>query len=154
LGFIDFMTGFLQSKLYMSVIEDVIIGTREAFLDEGVDEQIQQELRMLWESKLLATKAVETDSGNASANGGSKGFGKSKGCTILVCLLLEAMLRWRVSWRLLTGLSWGTLLNVLKVTKAGLVKERMEVREGARLESRRERWRGLIKRRYNFLYMR
>ena len=34
-------------------------GVREAFLDDGVDEQVLQELRMLWESKLGATKATE-----------------------------------------------------------------------------------------------
>lgn len=40
-------------------MEDVISGIRETFLDDGVDEQVLQELRHLWESKLLASKAVE-----------------------------------------------------------------------------------------------
>lgn len=40
-------------------MEDVISGIRETFLDDGVDEQVLQELRQLWESKLLASKAVE-----------------------------------------------------------------------------------------------
>lgn len=64
-----------QNKLYQSVIDDVISATREAFLDEGVDEQVQQELRMLWESKLVATRAIDsTDSqGTSTANGKSKG---------------------------------------------------------------------------------
>jgi hypothetical protein len=63
------------------VIEDVIQGTRESFLDEGVDEQIQQELRMLWESKLLATKAVEADTVGAAATNGKQQFGKGKAGT-------------------------------------------------------------------------
>ncbi|XP_018583192.1 transcription initiation factor IIA subunit 1-like isoform X2 [Scleropages formosus] len=46
-------------KLYKSVIEDVINDVRELFLDEGVDEQVLVELRTLWESKLLQSKAVE-----------------------------------------------------------------------------------------------
>lgn len=48
-----------QLKLYNSVIEDVISGVREAFLDEGVDDQVLQELKSLWEMKLLSNKAVE-----------------------------------------------------------------------------------------------
>lgn len=60
----------LQNKLYQSVIDDVIQGTRESFLDEGIDEQVQQELRMLWESKLVATRAVENESqGTSTSNG-------------------------------------------------------------------------------------
>ncbi|XP_054273045.1 transcription initiation factor IIA subunit 1-like [Macrosteles quadrilineatus] len=46
-------------KLYTSVIEDVISGVRDAFLDEGVDEQVLQELKQIWESKLLSSKALE-----------------------------------------------------------------------------------------------
>ncbi|CAG5928296.1 unnamed protein product [Menidia menidia] len=46
-------------KLYKSVIEDVISEVRELFLDEGVDEQVLLELKTLWESKLLQSKAVE-----------------------------------------------------------------------------------------------
>ncbi|XP_058799713.1 transcription initiation factor IIA subunit 1 [Phymastichus coffea] len=46
-------------KLYNTVIEDVISGVREAFLDEGVDEQVLQELKQIWETKLMASKAVE-----------------------------------------------------------------------------------------------
>lgn len=49
----------LQSKLYTSVIDDVISGVREAFLDEGVDEQVLQELRQVWEGKLMSSKALE-----------------------------------------------------------------------------------------------
>lgn len=72
---IEWSCAYLQLKLYQSVIDDVIAGTREAFLDEGVDEQVQQELRMLWESKLVATRAVETESqGPSTANGKSKDY--------------------------------------------------------------------------------
>ncbi|XP_011502598.1 PREDICTED: transcription initiation factor IIA subunit 1 isoform X2 [Ceratosolen solmsi marchali] len=46
-------------KLYNTVIEDVIAGVREAFLDEGVDEQVLQELKQIWETKLMSSKAVE-----------------------------------------------------------------------------------------------
>ncbi|OCT65107.1 hypothetical protein XELAEV_18041349mg [Xenopus laevis] len=46
-------------KLYRSVIEDVINDVREIFLDEGVDEQVLMELKTLWESKLMQSKAVD-----------------------------------------------------------------------------------------------
>ncbi|XP_023235092.1 transcription initiation factor IIA subunit 1-like [Centruroides sculpturatus] len=46
-------------KLYNSVIEDVISNVREAFLDDGVDEQIILELKQIWEKKLKETKAIE-----------------------------------------------------------------------------------------------
>ncbi|XP_072895463.1 transcription initiation factor IIA subunit 1 isoform X2 [Hemitrygon akajei] len=46
-------------KLYRSVIEDVINDVREQFLDEGVDEQVLAELKTLWESKLMQSKAVD-----------------------------------------------------------------------------------------------
>lgn len=46
-------------KLYNTVIEDVIAGVRESFLDEGVDEQVLQELKQIWENKLISSKAVE-----------------------------------------------------------------------------------------------
>lgn len=40
-------------------MEDVISEVRELFLDEGVDEQVLMELKTLWESKLMQSKAVE-----------------------------------------------------------------------------------------------
>lgn len=49
----------LQIKLYNTVIDDVIAGVRDAFLDEGVDEQVLQEMKQVWTSKLMASKAVE-----------------------------------------------------------------------------------------------
>uniref|UniRef100_A0A2M4ABW7 Putative transcription initiation factor iia subunit 1 isoform x2 n=1 Tax=Anopheles triannulatus TaxID=58253 RepID=A0A2M4ABW7_9DIPT len=47
-------------KVYQTVIDDVISGVRDAFLDEGVDEQVLQELKQIWTSKVLANKAIET----------------------------------------------------------------------------------------------
>ncbi|XP_026856604.2 transcription initiation factor IIA subunit 1 isoform X1 [Electrophorus electricus] len=46
-------------KLYRNVMEDVINEVRELFLDEGVDEQVLMELKTLWESKLMQSKAVD-----------------------------------------------------------------------------------------------
>lgn len=37
----------LQSKIYRSVIEEVIKNAREYFLNEGVDEQVLQELKQV-----------------------------------------------------------------------------------------------------------
>lgn len=50
---------YLQLKLYNTVIEDVISGVRESFIDEGVDEQVLLELKQIWETKLMSSKAVE-----------------------------------------------------------------------------------------------
>ena len=36
-----------QKEVYQTVIEDVINGVREAFLDEGMDEQVLQELKQV-----------------------------------------------------------------------------------------------------------
>uniref|UniRef100_A0A8C1PWS8 General transcription factor IIA, 1-like n=1 Tax=Cyprinus carpio TaxID=7962 RepID=A0A8C1PWS8_CYPCA len=46
-------------KLYLSVIEDVIESIRELFSDEGVEERVLDNLRQLWESKVIQSKAVE-----------------------------------------------------------------------------------------------
>eukprot|EP00088_Acartia_fossae_P031951 TRINITY_DN32740_c0_g1_i1.p1 TRINITY_DN32740_c0_g1~~TRINITY_DN32740_c0_g1_i1.p1 ORF type:complete len:201 (-),score=44.31 TRINITY_DN32740_c0_g1_i1:328-891(-) len=48
------------SSLYQSVINDVIGSVRESFLDESVDENVLMELRNLWQQKLEASKAVES----------------------------------------------------------------------------------------------
>ncbi|KAL4641221.1 stonin-1 [Arapaima gigas] len=48
-----------QPKLYISVIDDVIESVREVFLDEGVEERVLEELRQLWESKVMQSRAVE-----------------------------------------------------------------------------------------------
>ncbi|KAB0801236.1 hypothetical protein PPYR_05590 [Photinus pyralis] len=45
-------------RLYQEVIEDVVAGVREVFLEDGVDEQVLQELKQTWENKLVASKAV------------------------------------------------------------------------------------------------
>lgn len=48
-----------QLKLYQLVIEDVVANVREAFLDEGVDEQVLQEMKQIWTNRLMQSKAVE-----------------------------------------------------------------------------------------------
>lgn len=47
------------AKLYRGVMEDVIKNVRESFLNEGVDEQVLQELKQIWESKLVQTRAID-----------------------------------------------------------------------------------------------
>ena len=42
------------------MINDVIGSVRESFLDESVDENVLMELRNLWQQKLDASKAVDT----------------------------------------------------------------------------------------------
>lgn len=49
----------MQLRLYTTVIDDVISSVRDAFLDEGVDEQVLQELKQIWNNKMMASKAVE-----------------------------------------------------------------------------------------------
>ncbi|NXN34067.1 TF2AY factor, partial [Nycticryphes semicollaris] len=46
-------------KLYKSIIEDVIEGVRELFAEEGVDEQVLKDLKQLWETKVMQSKATE-----------------------------------------------------------------------------------------------
>lgn len=46
-------------KLYTTVVDDVISGVRDCFLDDGVDEQILQELKQLWKTKLAASGAMD-----------------------------------------------------------------------------------------------
>ncbi|XP_058117115.1 transcription initiation factor IIA subunit 1 isoform X2 [Anopheles ziemanni] len=46
-------------KVYTTVIDDVIAGVRDAFLDDGVDEQVLQEMKQVWTSKLMSCKAIE-----------------------------------------------------------------------------------------------
>lgn len=41
------------------MIEDVVANVREAFLDEGVDEQVLQEMKQIWTNRLMQSKAVE-----------------------------------------------------------------------------------------------
>jgi hypothetical protein len=49
----------LQLKLYQLVIEDVVANVRDAFLDEGVDEQVLQEMKQIWTNRLMQSKAVD-----------------------------------------------------------------------------------------------
>ncbi|XP_004590716.2 TFIIA-alpha and beta-like factor [Ochotona princeps] len=46
-------------KLYRSVIEDVIEAVRNLFAEEGVEEQVLKDLKQLWETKILQSKATE-----------------------------------------------------------------------------------------------
>lgn len=48
-------------RLYNAVIEDTISSSRDAFLDEGVDEQVLIELKQLWENKITSSKAVQVE---------------------------------------------------------------------------------------------
>lgn len=55
-------------KVYEDVIDDVIKGVQELFLEDGVDEHVLQELRQTWKTKLLATKAVHNLKVNDNEN--------------------------------------------------------------------------------------
>ncbi|NXG49476.1 TF2AY factor, partial [Psilopogon haemacephalus] len=46
-------------KFYKSIIEDVIEGVRELFAEEGLEEQVLQDLKQLWETKVMQSKATE-----------------------------------------------------------------------------------------------
>ncbi|XP_064789120.1 TFIIA-alpha and beta-like factor [Oncorhynchus masou masou] len=46
-------------KLYLSIIDDVIESMREVFLDEGLEDRVLDDLRQLWESKIMQSKAVD-----------------------------------------------------------------------------------------------
>lgn len=48
-------------RLYLNVIDDVIANVRDSFLDEGVDEQVLQEMKQVWTNKLHASKAVDAN---------------------------------------------------------------------------------------------
>ncbi|XP_078412493.1 stonin-1 [Cetorhinus maximus] len=48
-----------QPRLYKSVIEDVINNVHDVFLEEGIDDHVLKDLKQLWESKLLQSRAVE-----------------------------------------------------------------------------------------------
>ncbi|NXC39378.1 TF2AY factor, partial [Penelope pileata] len=46
-------------KLYKSIIEDVIENIQELFAEEGVDKQVLKNLKELWETKVMQSKATE-----------------------------------------------------------------------------------------------
>ncbi|KAM9393656.1 TFIIA-alpha and beta-like factor [Pholidichthys leucotaenia] len=47
------------AKLYLSIIDDVIDSMRELFLDEGLEDRVLDDLRHLWETKMIQSKAME-----------------------------------------------------------------------------------------------
>lgn len=47
-------------KIYHTVIDEVITNIREAFLDEGYDEQLLQEMKHMWEAKLNSSRAIQS----------------------------------------------------------------------------------------------
>ena len=57
--------------MYKTVIDDVINSSRDLFIDEGLDEQVVQELRHLWESKLLTSRSVDSGGGSSAIAGNS-----------------------------------------------------------------------------------
>jgi len=54
------------NQVLQSVINDVIGSVRESFLDESVDENVLMELRNLWQQKLDASKAIDTQVSDAA----------------------------------------------------------------------------------------
>lgn len=48
-------------RIYQEVIDDVIAGVRELFLEDGVDESVLQDLKQAWETKLRSSKAVQNE---------------------------------------------------------------------------------------------
>ena len=51
------------------MIEDVVANVRDAFLDEGVDEQVLQEMKQIWTNRLMASKAVAAEATPAVPSG-------------------------------------------------------------------------------------
>uniref|UniRef100_A0A3Q3MWD8 General transcription factor IIA, 1-like n=1 Tax=Mastacembelus armatus TaxID=205130 RepID=A0A3Q3MWD8_9TELE len=47
------------AKLYLSIIDDVIETMRELFMDEGLEDRVLDDLKQLWESKMMQSKAME-----------------------------------------------------------------------------------------------
>ena len=56
------LTAYLQAKLYRGVIDDVMNAMREAFSEEGVDEQVLLDLKATWERRLAESKAIDSKS--------------------------------------------------------------------------------------------
>lgn len=63
----------------MGVIEEVINSVREAFADEGVDEQILQELKQSWDRRLRESKVLEPAPSTDTVPGASPGAGGGAG---------------------------------------------------------------------------
>ncbi|XP_061693888.1 TFIIA-alpha and beta-like factor isoform X2 [Syngnathoides biaculeatus] len=51
--------GPMVAKLYLSIINDVIESMRELFLDEGIEDCILDNLRQLWETKMMESKTMD-----------------------------------------------------------------------------------------------
>ncbi|XP_037077391.1 transcription initiation factor IIA subunit 1-like [Pollicipes pollicipes] len=62
----------IVGQVYKSVVNDTIAAVRSYFLDEGVDEQVLQDLKQLWESKLNQSRAVDLKETEASSQQASK----------------------------------------------------------------------------------
>lgn len=58
-------------KLYKSVIDDVVNSVREAFADEGIDEQVLLDLKATWEKRLSESKAITEASASQLPYGAS-----------------------------------------------------------------------------------
>ncbi|KAK7018069.1 Transcription initiation factor IIA subunit 1 [Halocaridina rubra] len=56
------------ARVYKGVIEDVINGARELFLDEGIDEQVLVELKQTWETKLDRMNVIDHSDHTTNAN--------------------------------------------------------------------------------------
>lgn len=65
-------------KLYKSVIDDVVNSVREAFADEGIDEQVLLDLKATWEKRLSESKAIAEASASQS-NSITSGAGGASG---------------------------------------------------------------------------
>lgn len=58
-----------QAKLYKGVIDDVINMVREAFNEEGIDEQVLMDLKTTWERRLSESKAVDCKDSDVPVSG-------------------------------------------------------------------------------------
>lgn len=54
-------------QFYEAVINDVISGVHEEFIEEGIDEEVLEELKQTWEAKLKASQS-SVDMNNANLN--------------------------------------------------------------------------------------
>ncbi|XP_068207311.1 transcription initiation factor IIA subunit 1 [Palaemon carinicauda] len=55
-------------RVYHGVIEDVINGVREHFIEEGVDEQVLTELKQAWEAKLARMNVLDHSDHTSTVN--------------------------------------------------------------------------------------
>lgn len=73
------------ADLYMSIIEDVIVESRQDFENAGIDEQTLQDLRDIWRQRLLASKVAAFPWGDSEeqeqepAEGGNENTDKPDG---------------------------------------------------------------------------